>query len=529
MRLFYADKPAGLTTHTSLNEADKKKPWVDRADGFLEFLQAKTNQPLFPVHRLDKETTGAIAFALDRETAEAARVAFESRDVHKHYLFLTDRTCRETTFEVESVIERVGNEFVSRSPRADEAPNSKTQFTFVKSEGRFSLWSAHPVSGKPHQIRLHAETRQIPILGDNLHGGSPFPALCLHSHKIKLMPDSNESDGFTSDPPPFFADLALLKDATLCKWLAAIDRRDRVLRSLKSTAPSTYRWIHSEGDPLRVESLGEVISFNWFRESAPSEAEWTALKKLAAMRKWKTWYLQIRGDRGKAPADEKVFLSEPAPPERWLASENDLEFEFRRDSGLSPGLFLDQRANRAFINLQAANTKRVLNLFCYTSGFSVAAAKGGAQQVVSVDVSKPFLEWSKRNFEINGLNVEGHEFRAMDAREYVAWAVKKQLQFDLVICDPPSFARGKKDLFRIEKDFDRLFLDCLSLVKPKTGKLLFSTNYEVWSPDDLGQRAQKAIQSSALNARLISAPTPDLDFEMPHAPRNMKCVIVERM
>lgn len=529
MRLFFADKPAGLTTHTSLNESDKRKPWVDRADGFLEFLQYRTKQTLFPVHRLDKETTGAIAFALDRETAELARAAFESRDVQKHYLFLTDRKTPKTEFDCESVIERIGNEYVSRPARSGETPNAKTKFTYLKTEGRFSLWSASPESGKSHQIRLHAEDSGLPILGDSLHGGSEFPALCLHSHKIQLRPDLSDSETHTSEPPAYYADLALLKDVDLCKWLAATDRRDRILRSLKEPNPSTLRWIHTEGDPLRIETLGDVASLNWFRETAPSESEWTSIRKLCELRSWKTWYLQIRGDRGKAPADEKVFLSEVAPPERWLASEHDLEFEFRRDSGLSPGLFLDQRENRAYVKSLTAGAERVLNLFCYTSGFSVAAAKGGAKQVVSVDVSKPFLEWSKRNFEINGLPLEGHEFRAMDAREYVAWAVKKQLQFDVVVCDPPSFARGKKDLFRIEKDFDKLFLDCLALTKPKTGKLLFSTNYEVWSPDDLGSRAQKAIQSSSIKARILAAPSPDLDFEMPHAPRNMKCVLIERL
>jgi 23S rRNA (cytosine1962-C5)-methyltransferase len=543
MRLLFTEKPAGVTTHTSLNEADKKKPWVDKADGYLEYLELKTGQKLFPVHRLDKETTGAIAFALDRESAELARDAFESRSVYKEYLFLTDGKPKRTnsdSFETESFIEREGNSFVSRSPRTGESANSKTRFELVRTEGRYSLWRAEPETGKPHQIRLHAEIEGIPVLGDTLHGGSAFPALCLHSHKINIgletLDDSfkllNEGS-FSSEPPEYFKDLSLLKNFTLCKWLAALDRRDRVHRTLKISKPSTYRWIHTEGDPLRVEALGEVVCLNWFRETEPTDSEWQSIKDLCARRGWDTWYLQIRGDRGRAPANETIFMSEPPPPLRWTASEHDLEFEFRRDSGLSPGLFLDQRENRAFVKAKAAETEKVLNLFSYTSGFSVAAAKAGAKQVVSVDVSKPFLEWSKRNFELNGLSTESHEFRAMDAREYVAWAVKKALLFDIVVCDPPSFARGKKDVFRIEKDFEQLFLDCLKLTKPHTGLLFFSTNYEGWSPDDLGMRAQEAIDraknESKVSARIIEAPSPDWDFEMPRSPRNMKSVLIAKL
>ncbi|RYZ73246.1 MAG: RNA pseudouridine synthase, partial [Proteobacteria bacterium] len=162
MRLLFAEKPAGITTHTSLNEAEKKKPWVDKADGFLEFLELRLGQKLFPVHRLDKETTGAIAFALDRESAEEAREAFETRTVAKEYLFITDKKysapeADRIEFETESFIERVGNEHVSRAPRAGEKPNAKTKFELVQTVGRYSLWIAKPESGKSHQIRLHAE------------------------------------------------------------------------------------------------------------------------------------------------------------------------------------------------------------------------------------------------------------------------------------------------------------------------------------------------------------------------------------
>ena len=160
----------------------------------------------------------------------------------------------------------------------------------------------------------------------------------------------------------------------------------------------------------------------------------------------------------------------------------------------------------------------------------MAAAKAGAQQVVSVDVSKPFLEWSKKNFEINGLDVIHHEFRSIDAGEYLAWALKKDLKFDLIVCDPPSFARtntkGKNSVFRIETEFDSLLSACLKVLN-NGGKILFSTNYEQWTLDEFAARAQSIARKINPHARLRATPSPDLDFELPRAQRHMKSLIVE--
>jgi 23S rRNA (cytosine1962-C5)-methyltransferase len=228
---FWVDKPAGLTTHTSLNDVDKRKPWVDQRDGFMEWLSERAGSALLPVHRLDRETTGIILFARTREAAEQARVLFESRSVRKEYLFVTDRelggaqgqNAKSHSFTSESFIERAGNEYVSRT---DAQPNSLTHFERVKSEGRFTLWRALPETGKPHQIRLHAQAAGLPLLGDDLHGGTSFPALCLHAQSLSIIGETR-----TSMPPIYFDDLRLLSDRRLVRWLAACDRRERALRS----------------------------------------------------------------------------------------------------------------------------------------------------------------------------------------------------------------------------------------------------------------------------------------------------------
>jgi 23S rRNA (cytosine1962-C5)-methyltransferase len=489
----------------------------------MEWLAARFGVTLFPVHRLDRETTGVMIFARSKESAEKARALFEGRQVKKDYFFLTDHPSKSASFTVDSNIERVGNLYVS-SKVAE--PNARTVFELVKTEGRFSLWLARPETGKPHQIRLHAQDAGIPLLGDQLHGGTEFPALCLHAFSLTIDGQTHQSP-----PPEYFNDLRLLSDRRLIRWLAACDRRERALRNkFDSQVTNTVRWIHTEGDPLRVEQLGDVVSLNWFRETYPNDDEWSSIQKLLQLKSWRTWYLQIRADRGKDPHADRSLASESEPPERWVALENGLKFEFRRETGLSPGLFLDQRRNRSWIK-DNSEGKRVLNLFCYTAGFSVAAAAGGAEQVVSVDVSKPFLEWAKENFQLNGLDLAPHEFRAIDSGEFLAWAIKKNLAFDTVICDPPSFARtntrGKSSVFRIEAEFESLLTMCLKVTKPK-GQVLFSTNFEQWSLDDVAAKAQGVLKALKIQgATLISTPSPDVDFELPRAPRHMKSIVVK--
>jgi 23S rRNA (cytosine1962-C5)-methyltransferase len=518
--LIFCDKPAGATTHSSINDREKAGALIDINDGFIESLIARSGASLFVSHRLDRETTGTICFARSAEAAEILREKFESRSVHKRYLFLTDGAAADSQFRVESFIERQGNQFVSDMK---SVPNAYTELRKLGEKNGVSLWEAKPETGRPHQIRLHANQVGIPILGDTAHGGSAFPALCLHSQELSLGQLAH-----SSPPPIWFENLDLVRDVLLCRWLSAVDRRLRLLRSWNMPevdSERTLRWIHTEGDPLRVEQLGSVCSLSWFKDREPSQNEWLAIEKLAALCKWEKWYLQVRGNRGRAPLEEHVKRGPVEFPQRWQASEDNLKFEFRTDSGLSPGLFLDQRQNRKWVRANSLG-KRVLNLFCYTGGFSVAAVSGGASQVVSVDVSKVFLEWAKVNFALNRLPIEGHEFRAMDSREYLTWAKKKSLTFDIVICDPPSFSRSKSGLFKIENDFDELLTALYNVTAPQ-GRILFASNYEGWDELDLEKRAREVLRKFK-GARMMRTPSPDWDFEVPGRTRNMKSFFVSR-
>jgi 23S rRNA (cytosine1962-C5)-methyltransferase len=559
------DKPPGCTTHTSLSVDESKRPHLEPNDGFLEHLGDRSGKKLNPVHRLDVGTSGVL-LAVQQGSADCAELtaslssALESRDVKKTYYFVTDRKPRrgfESGTKIESHIARVksggshiksGPQYISHAATTIEPVNAVTVIELVQQHGSFALWKALPQTGKPHQIRLHAETAGLTILGDADHGGTAFPTLCLHAAELEAkvtVAGAPLEIKARSPLPRWFSDLELLNDRQLVSWLQAIERRERLHRSLRTMevfVSETRREIHSDsilgGTDLRCDRLGEITHFHWYgnpkqMNNVFQNADLERVTKLAALLKIEDWYLQHRSNRGSGGAGaptEETALSKETLPVRWIANEEEMRFQFRRDSGLSPGLFLDQRANRRWV-LQN-RPRRVLNLFSYTGGFSVAAARAGAELVVSVDLSRSFLEWTKENFILNNLDPlqPKYEFRAMDSREYLKWAAKKNLQFDLVVCDPPSFSRSEGGVFRIETELESLLLLCAHVTAPG-GRILISTNYETWTHQEFVQRATKFAADLARQTKklvtLERTPSPDWDFEMPREPRRMKSLFIK--
>ena len=162
------------------------------------------------------------------------------------------------------------------------------------------------------------------------------------------------------------------------------------------------------------------------------------------------------------------------------AYENGSIFFVDLESYLDTGLFLDMRLARAMIKAKSAG-KRVLNLFCYTSSFSVAAASGGAKSVNSVDLSNTYLEWSKKNFSLNGLEPDRFEWTKADAIAFLDQAAARREKsaglYDIIILDPPTFSNSKsaKNTLDTKRDWAALCEKCLKLLD-KGGELYFSTN-----------------------------------------------------
>ncbi len=132
-----------------------------------------------------------------------------------------------------------------------------------------------------------------------------------------------------------------------------------------------------------------------------------------------------------------------------LFIENGITFEANLIRGQKTGFFLDQRDNRARVE-RVSQGKRVLNIFSYTGGFSVYAARGGAKEVISVDTSQPALDVSQSNFSHNQANINvaacHHQIIAMDAFDLLQKYAKTEECFDMVIIDPPSFAKKQSEI-----------------------------------------------------------------------------------
>ncbi len=214
-------------------------------------------------------------------------------------------------------------------------------------------------------------------------------------------------------------------------------------------------------------------------------------------------YLRVRKRmshrEGQYEKEEAVIASKII-----TVKENSLSFLVNLTDYLDTGLFLDHRITRQLFSEQSKD-KTVLNLFSYTSSFSVYAAKAGAKSVTSVDLSKTYLKWSEDNFALNDLkNASAYHFIHADVKQYLKTLPPHQ--FDLVIMDPPTFSNSKrmKDILDIQRDHVELINDVLKAMKPGA-TLFFSTNFSQFILD------AENIQSKAIKD--ITKATTPFDFD----------------
>ena len=175
---------------------------------------------------------------------------------------------------------------------------------------------------------------------------------------------------------------------------------------------------------------------------------------------------------GRQGQYEKIDASKT----EFIVEENGLKFRVNLSDYVDTGLFLDHRITREMVRKESAN-RRVLNLFCYTGSFSVYAAAGDASEIISIDLSKTYLQWAEENMRLNG-------FRDPKKYKYVHADVMQYLKnvnaayFDLIVLDPPTFSNSKRmdDFLDIQRDHVYLINSCLTALRTE-GTLYFSTNY----------------------------------------------------
>jgi 23S rRNA (cytosine1962-C5)-methyltransferase len=270
---------------------------------------------------------------------------------------------------------------------------------------------------------------------------------------------------------------------------AAVERRDAIL----SGGTDAVRLVDGAGDGVAGFAL-ETYAGKWMAMTPGSEIradvkDW--LKASGRCVYWKRLDQQQKVSPVYLYGEEVVSLRDAvetacagtAQLHSFLMKENGLNFEVSFQSGYSQGIFLDQRLNRAEVMRRMAGGGKLLNLFSYTGGFSVAGAMGGGE-TTTLDLSAPYLEWAKRNFRHNGLDDSAHHFCKGDAFHWLRRFAKQGRKFDGIVIDPPTFSRDEKGkVFRVEKDFGEL-AELAAAVLAKGGWMLCCTNFRGISEND---------------------------------------------
>jgi 23S rRNA (cytosine1962-C5)-methyltransferase len=319
----------------------------------------------------------------------------------------------------------------------------------------------------------------------------------------------------------------------LSKLLPPALARRQPLSNLKSSAFRAFSGEADGADGLFLDVYADGAVLILYEGRAPrnldpaAEAA-AALQCLAPLGVRAIYLKPFAKDRSKLGGSLPPCATDPTPiageplPESTLITELHWTLEVRLFDGLSTGLFLDQRANRGFVHdWAAARLKpstpppRILNTFAYTCAFSVAAAKAGAH-TASVDVSGRYLDWGKRNFAHNNLDPTQHHFARMGTFEFLTYAARKKLAYDLIILDPPTFAAGskKKDVraWSSLADYARLVQQAATILNPR-GTILASTNTaELCVPGRLEKEVLKGLGGLGRSPRWHKLPAPPKDF-----------------
>ncbi len=279
----------------------------------------------------------------------------------------------------------------------------------------------------------------------------------------------------------------------------------QVLRDVFDPAhTNAYRLIHSEGDSLP----GLIV--DRYADILVAQIHTAGMERLrpllieSLLQETGAKGILLRNDsqsrRREGLTVEEPIVAAGEVPDRVDILENGVKFSVDVRQGQKTGFFLDQRDKREALRKYAHN-KRVLNCFCYTGAFSVYAALSDPQtRVTSVDISASAIDAARAHFALNGLDAQPHEFLAADVFDYLEEAQKNGEQFDVVVLDPPAFAKSQSARSQALKAYRRLNTLGMQVLRPGGILLTCSCSGVVGMDDLLGiislsaQRFHRTVQ-----------------------------------
>ncbi|HDX9491768.1 class I SAM-dependent rRNA methyltransferase [Bacillus thuringiensis] len=258
------------------------------------------------------------------------------------------------------------------------------------------------------------------------------------------------------------------------KIKSALHKRKQFYKSSDTTA---FRALNGEGDGLGgliIDYYDGYYVVSWYSEGIYTFRDEiiAALQKVA---NFKGIYEKKRFDTKGKYIEGDDFVAGERGEFPLIVKENGVNFAVYLNDGAMVGVFLDQRNVRKQIRDKYAKRRTVLNMFSYTGAFSVFAALGGASKTTSVDLANRSLSKTIEQFSVNEVDYEAQDIIVEDVFLYFKYAAKKKMKFDMVVLDPPSFARSKKYTFSAAKDYKNLLKETIAITE-NNGIIVASTN-----------------------------------------------------
>lgn len=282
---------------------------------------------------------------------------------------------------------------------------------------------------------------------------------------------------------------------------AAAQKRKELMADPDTTA---FRFFNGEGDGLGgliIDYYDGFYVIHWYSEGIYSFQK----EILAAMRdtlSFKGIYEKKRFDQKGQYIEDDDFVEGERGDFPMLVKENGVNFAVDLNDGAMTGVFLDQREVRKAIRERYSRNAEMLNMFSYTGAFSVCSALGGALKTTSVDVANRSKPKTIQQFEANGLDPSAHEIIVEDVFHYFKYAARKERTFDLVVVDPPSFAKTKKRTFSAAKDYTKLLKETIDLTK-SGGVIVASTNSSAVSVKSFKQFIKTACKEKGVGYDIL--------------------------
>jgi 23S rRNA (cytosine1962-C5)-methyltransferase len=519
--LLIVDKPPGVVVH-----GGDERQASDLVSRLKSVLRARGESDYLGVHqRLDVGTSGALVFTRDPALNAVIAEQMEGHAVQRAYVAVIAYGPGKTALRESGTLEQhlETKQGVSRVVKSG-GQRALSNYRILERVRDRALIELRPETGRTHQLRVQMAHAGAPIVGDTQYGGPPAERLFLHARDLAF---TRPAVRCSAKVPDSFADALHARapnlggPARLREALADAG----CLRAPLLAVSEAFRVVNDLGDGMPgvcVDRYGDFAVLSLSSEEAsvrgPELAE--LLLELGA----RGVYLKqraradLRREAHAELAPKEPIAGEPVP-DALVVREGNAHFGVTLDQGLSCGLFLDQRDNRARIAAFCGG-RPVLNLFSYTCSFSVYAALASAERVTSVDLSAHALARGRENFTLNGLDPEAHRFVQTDALDWLARAAKRGEKFGVVIVDPPSFSTsGKGKTFRVADGYQRALSLVFGVLEPG-GRVLAVTNHRKTSPqafrkiahDAARQAGREITQLKDLPSQLDCPPGPQGPF-----------------